>query len=102
MMMLVAMNFRQVPCQARFLGETFVAEPAPEVALPAALQPHVPAQIAWQRVGAFAFWTGVRLRRTCRTKENVTLRVRPCAYTTSMLRAIFARSNFFNILNVDV
>lgn len=85
-MMLVGMNFRQVSCQARFLGETFVAEPAPEVALPAALQPHVPAQIALQCVGAFAFRTAERLRRTCRTKENVTLRIRPCAYTISMTR----------------
>lgn len=52
----------QVSSQARFLGETSVTELAPECALPAALEPHVPVQIALLRVTAFATQTG---ERTC-------------------------------------
>lgn len=62
------MDRRQVPLQARFLGETFAAVAAREIAFPAALPFHVPAQIAKHRVVASAIPAHVaagRPRGTC-------------------------------------
>jgi len=55
-----------MPLQTRFLGETFAAVEAREIAFPAALPFHVPAQIAEHRVAASAFPTRESgTRETC-------------------------------------
>lgn len=60
------MNCRTVTLQARFLGETFAAVGAQEIAFPTAFPFHVPAQIADHRVAASAFPTGeAGPRETC-------------------------------------
>lgn len=60
------MDSRQMPLQARFLGETFAAVVAREKAFPAAFPFHVSAQITEHRVAASAFPTGeAGARETC-------------------------------------
>lgn len=83
-----------MPLQAGFLGETVVAVAARKLAFTTALPLHVSAQIAEHCVAASAILAGeARLGKTCRMKENVILRMRPCACGTSK-RAIFRDGNF--------